>query len=174
MRSTGPVSIARGPRRTQLGLGTTVRVANRELGLELGDQARDARPEGRPIRRPDAEHFGHVVPRLFAVPNPPVGSSAAVPAYELDELLATKLRARYQRRKGRDLFDLCWAHEMAEPDPTRVVALLREYQAAAGRPMIRASELRANLAAKRTPEFLEEVRPLLRPGIAYDATTTLD
>ena len=39
------------------------------------------------------EHFGHVVPRLFAVPDPPVGNSAAVPTYELDEALATKLRA---------------------------------------------------------------------------------
>lgn len=29
-------------------------------------------------------------------------------------------------------------------------------------------------AAKRTPGFLEEVRPLLRPGIAYDAATALD
>ena len=120
------------------------------------------------------EHFGHVVPRLFAIPDPPVGSSAAIPTYELDELLATKLRALYQRRKGRDLFDLWWAHEMAEPDPERIVALLREYQAAAGRPMIRASEMRANLAAKRTPGFLDEVRPLLRPDVAYDAAAALD
>jgi predicted nucleotidyltransferase component of viral defense system len=120
------------------------------------------------------EHSGHVVPRLFAVPDPPVGSSAAVPTYELDELLATKLRALYQRRKGRDLFDLWWAHEMAEPDPARIVALLRENQAAARRPMIRAAELRANLAAKRTRPFLDEVRPLLRPNIAYDAAAALD
>ena len=120
------------------------------------------------------EHFGHVVPRLFAVPDLPVGNSADVPTYELDELLATKLRALYQRRKGRDLFDLWWAHERAEPDPARIVAILGEYQAAAGRPMIRASELRANLAAKRVPSFLEEVRPLLRPGVAYDAAAALD
>ena len=52
------------------------------------------------------EHFGHVVPRLYAVPDLPVGNSAVIPTYELDELLATKLRALYQRRKGRDLFDL--------------------------------------------------------------------
>lgn len=26
--------------------------------------------------------------------------------YELDDLMATKLRALYQRRKGRDLFDI--------------------------------------------------------------------
>ncbi|MGH2901993.1 MAG: nucleotidyl transferase AbiEii/AbiGii toxin family protein [Solirubrobacteraceae bacterium] len=29
-----------------------------------------------------------------------------MPTFEPDELLATKLRALYQRRKGRDLFDL--------------------------------------------------------------------
>ena len=120
------------------------------------------------------EHFGHVVPRLYAVLDLPVGNSAVIPTYELDELLATKLRALYQRRKGRDLFDLWWAHEQADPDPARIVALLGEYQAAAGRLMIRASELRTNLAAKRVPSFLEEVRPLLRPGITYDPAAALD
>jgi predicted nucleotidyltransferase component of viral defense system len=120
------------------------------------------------------EHFGHVVPRLYAVPDPPVRRSVVAPTYELDELLATKLRALYQRRKGRDLFDLWWAHEQADPDPGRVVALLAEYQTAAGRPMIRATEFRANLAAKRVPSFLEEVRPLLRPGVAYSPARALD
>ena len=120
------------------------------------------------------EHHGHVLPRMFAVPTLPVGNSAVIPTYELDELLATKLRALYQRRKGRDLFDLWWANEQADPDPARIVAILGEYQAAAGRPMIRASELRANLAAKRVPSFLEEVRPLLRPGVAYDPAVALD
>ncbi len=99
------------------------------------------------------EHFGHVVPLLYAVPDLPVGNSAVVHTYELDELLATKLRALYQRRQGRDVFDLWWAHQQGDPDPARVVAILGEYQAAAGRPMLRASELRANLAAKRTPAF---------------------
>jgi predicted nucleotidyltransferase component of viral defense system len=120
------------------------------------------------------EHFGHVVPRLFAVPDLPVGTSAVIPTYELDEILATKLRALYQRRKGRDLFDLWWAHQQADPDPARIVALLGEYQAAAGRPMIRSSELRANLVAKRTLSFLDEVRPLLRPGVDYDPGAALD
>jgi predicted nucleotidyltransferase component of viral defense system len=120
------------------------------------------------------EHFGHVVPRLFTVPDLPVGNSAAVPTYELDKLLATKLRALYQRRKGRDLLDLWWAHQQAAPDPARIVAILSEYQAAAGRPMIRATELRTNLAEKRVPSFLEEVRPLLRPGVGYDPAAALD
>lgn len=40
--------------------------------------------------------------------------------------------------------------------------------------MIRAGELRGNLAAKRVPSFLEEVRPQLRPGVAYDPAARLD
>jgi predicted nucleotidyltransferase component of viral defense system len=32
--------------------------------------------------------------------------SVEIPTYQLDELIATKLRALYQRRKGRDLFDI--------------------------------------------------------------------
>ena len=32
--------------------------------------------------------------------------SADIITYEMDELMATKLRALYQRRKGRDLFDV--------------------------------------------------------------------
>jgi len=120
------------------------------------------------------EHHGHAVARMYAVPDLPVGNSAVVHTYELDELLATKLRALYQRRKGRDLFDLWWASEQADPDPARIVALLGEYQAAAGRPMIRAGEFRANLAAKRVPAFLDEVRPLLRPDVAYDPAVALD
>ena len=39
--------------------------------------------------------------------------------------------------------------------------------------MIRASDLRANLEAKRIPSFLEEVRPLLRPDVAYDPAAAL-
>jgi hypothetical protein len=40
--------------------------------------------------------------------------------------------------------------------------------------VIRSSELRTNLAAKRVPSFLDEVRPLLGPGVAYDPVAALD
>ncbi len=44
--------------------------------------------------------------RTFAVANPWFGGSAEVPTFQLEELTATKIRALFQRRKGRDLFDL--------------------------------------------------------------------
>jgi hypothetical protein len=69
---------------------------------------------------------------------------------------------------------LWWAHRQADPDPARIVAILGEHQAAAGQPLLRASELRTNLAAKRVPSFLDEARPLLRPDVAYDPAVALD
>lgn len=44
--------------------------------------------------------------RRIDVANPWFTGNAEVVTYELDELLGTKMRAMYQRRKGRDLFDL--------------------------------------------------------------------
>ncbi len=44
-----------------------------------------------------------------AVTNPWFTGQAEITTYSLEELLATKLRALYQRRKGRDLFDLYMA-----------------------------------------------------------------
>jgi len=34
-----------------------------------------------------------------------------ITTYDINELLATKLRALYQRKKGRDLFDLFYARQ---------------------------------------------------------------
>ena len=44
-----------------------------------------------------------IVRQRIAVPE---GASADVPSYPIEELLATKFRALFARRKGRDLFDL--------------------------------------------------------------------
>ena len=54
------------------------------------------------------EHFS-VFPMVrlpFSVKNSWFSGSCEVLTYELEELTGTKLRALYQRRKGRDLFDL--------------------------------------------------------------------
>lgn len=47
--------------------------------------------------------------------------------FEIHELLATKLRALYQRRKGRDLFDLWHALVELDPDDALIVAGLQHY-----------------------------------------------
>lgn len=62
------------------------------------------------------EHFTvlGLVRRPFIVDNGWFRGSAEITTYELDELLATKLRALYQRKKGRDLFDL-WSASRRSP-----------------------------------------------------------
>ena len=60
-----------------------------------------------------------------------------IPTYTLDELISTKLRALYQRKKGRDLFDIATALDSAAVDPERIAGELglegREHRPPLGR-----------------------------------------
>ena len=47
--------------------------------------------------------------------------AAPVPTFVLDEMMSTKLRALYQRRKGRDLFDLWLGPERRPSAATEIV-----------------------------------------------------
>jgi len=51
-------------------------------------------------------HFQDFVETEFSIDNPWFSGSTNILTYQLDELIGTKLKALYQRRKGRDLFDL--------------------------------------------------------------------
>jgi predicted nucleotidyltransferase component of viral defense system len=95
--------------------------------------------------------------------------SANIPTYDLDELLGTKLRALYQRKKGRDLFDLARALEVPGVDPVRVVAAFGEYLKAEDK-LISRAEFERNLADKRIdPAFGGDIRPLLAHGHRFDS-----
>jgi predicted nucleotidyltransferase component of viral defense system len=111
--------------------------------------------------------------RRYELLNPWFAGTAEVLTYELDELLGTKLRALYQRRKGRDLFDLwlCMSRKLADPD--RVVACFGDYMRREGHPVSRA-EFERNLRGKQgDPAFMADTRPLLSPAIQYDATSAM-
>ena len=47
--------------------------------------------------------------------------------YAIEELLGTKVRALYQRKKGRDLYDLARAMEYLEIDLDQVIACFQYY-----------------------------------------------
>lgn len=94
--------------------------------------------------------------------------AANIVTYELDELLATKLRALYQRRRGRDLFDLATALDGMVADPGRIVAAFIDYMEREGGRVTRALFER-NLAAKlRDPRFSADIGPLLAHGYRWD------
>jgi predicted nucleotidyltransferase component of viral defense system len=122
------------------------------------------------------EHFSlfGVEARSFGILSPWFEGKADIQTYTLDELMATKLRALYQRKKGRDLFDLWVALEMDEIDPKRIVQAFRRYMEAEGNTVSR-REFEQNLAAKiEMRSFSEDLRPLLAPGIQYDVVEAGD
>lgn len=91
-----------------------------------------------------------------------------IQTYELDELLGTKLRALYQRKQARDLFDLEIALTRLPVEPQRIVAAFLEYMVRDGHPITRA-QVEQNLALKmRDGAFLADLSPLLATGEAWD------
>lgn len=93
---------------------------------------------------------------------------AFVPTFGLDELLATKLRALYQRKKGRDLFDLWYAMNNAYVNVEKVIEAFRHYMNEE-RSMVSQKEFHENLEKKvEDAEFNGDMNGLLRSGIAYD------
>ena len=94
--------------------------------------------------------------------------ASEITTYELDELLGTKLRALYQRRKGRDLFDLAVALRNAAVNHGRIIKAFSAYMDAEESHITRAVFER-NLAAKiRAPQFIADIGPLLAPGYHWD------
>jgi predicted nucleotidyltransferase component of viral defense system len=70
--------------------------------------------------------------RGLAVDNPWYSGRADVQTYQPEELLATKLRALYQRRKGRDLYDLWLALTSLALDDERLIECFERYLAEGG------------------------------------------
>ena len=103
----------------------------------------------------------------FSVKNPWHTSDGLVTTFTAEELLATKMRALFQRRKGRDLYDLWLALTTLAIDEAHIVECLREYLVRAGTRISRA-EFEENMAAKlRSPDFRADVVPLLRDSAGY-------
>jgi predicted nucleotidyltransferase component of viral defense system len=99
---------------------------------------------------------------------------ANIRSFQLDELMGTKLRALYQRRKGRDLFDLARALDDPRASRAAIVAVCVDCMAAGGTPITRGA-MAANLAAKRShPLFRSDLSPLLAPGATFDVDAALD
>ena len=116
------------------------------------------------------EHFSvlGLERRDFAVDSRWFSGSASIPTYVLDELLGTKVRALYQRSKGRDLFDLWLAQRSAAVDPERVIACFLQYIRHGGSTVSRA-QFEANFEAKTADHrFLGDIAPLLSPRCPWD------
>ena len=90
--------------------------------------------------------------------------------YHIHELLGTKLRALYQRRKGRDLFDLDYARRNRKINIDEIIRCFRRYMefATKKRPPTQKEFLQNMEAKEYDPEFTGDLEALLRPEIEYN------
>lgn len=91
-----------------------------------------------------------------------------VTTFHLDELLGTKLRALYQRKKGRDLFDLWYTLTNGSISVAQIIKCFDRYMSDSGHRVSRA-QFEENLGKKiLDPVFRADITPLLRRGTTWD------
>lgn len=91
-------------------------------------------------------------------------------------MIGTKLRALYQRKKGRDLFDLQVALESGKIDVTRVLECYQKYMEFVVEKVPTYKQFVQNMELKlQTPEFLGDMDILIREGAnRFNPTTAYD
>ena len=117
------------------------------------------------------EHFNHLDIKsvAYTVNSPWFTGTANIKTYALEELLGTKLRALYQRKKGRDLYDFLTVFNH-EPilDFGKIVECFQVYMQKEGHLVSRA-DFEQNLHHKlKDSIFLNDIAPLLVEGNSYD------
>ena len=101
--------------------------------------------------------------------------SSIIQTYELEELLGTKLRALYQRKKGRDLYDLYKAFVVVTPDSDKIITCYKENMKFVAEKGPTRKQFLINLEQKIIDsEFLNDTVFLLRPTEKYDPEVTFE
>lgn len=123
----------------------------------------------------NGEHFTvlNLKKKNFEVRSSWFQGATGILTYEIEELLGTKLRALYQRKKGRDLYDMSMALRHFESiDPAKIIACFQHYMKHQNLTVSRA-QYEANLSAKlQDKAFLNDIHVLLSPGSPkFDAPT---
>jgi len=123
------------------------------------------------------EHFNTLdwVDFPFSIKNEWFTGSATITTYHVHELLGTKLRALYQRKKGRDLFDLYYADQFLQLDYDQIMQSFNEYMKFSTGRKPTQKQFLLNLEEKRnSPVFRGDMEGLLRPGISYNQEAAFD
>lgn len=104
----------------------------------------------------------------FCMTNSWFTGSAELTTYQFEELLGTKLRALYQRKKGRDLFDLYYALTQRDVDVKKVLQSYRRYMEFSVDKVPSYKQFVSNMEEKmKDAEFLEDTMALLRSDIQF-------
>jgi predicted nucleotidyltransferase component of viral defense system len=117
------------------------------------------------------EHFNvlGLKKHKFSLENQWFSGYCEITTYHLEELLGTKLRALYQRRKGRDLFDLWKALSTKTLDTDKIISCFRKYIAFVTDNPPSQTEFLQNMELKITDdEFIGDTNLLLRDDENYN------
>ena len=117
------------------------------------------------------EHFNVLdwVQFPFEIKNDWFTGSADIRTYSINELLGTKLRALYQRKKGRDLFDLDYSRLNIELNMDQIIECFNAYMLFSVNYTPTRRQFELNLEEKeQDSDFTGDMEALLRPGIEYD------
>lgn len=120
------------------------------------------------------EHFDvlGLVKQPFSVENSWFSGSADLTTYKFNELLGTKLRALYQRKKGRDLFDLYVGLTEGPYNAEEIVMCYNRYMAFSVDKPPTYKQFVNNMEAKMNDmEFLGDTTGLIRPEKTYNPMT---
>lgn len=105
----------------------------------------------------------------FEVKNGWFSGKCMVNTYCIEELLGTKLRALYQRRKGRDLFDLDRALSNLDLDMDKLIKCYKEYINFSDGVNPTGKMFLANMEEKMLDdEFRNDIYTILKPDVEYD------
>jgi predicted nucleotidyltransferase component of viral defense system len=153
--------------------------ARAEGGFSLVYRFESEIPPIRPLRLKveinTREHFTvlGIQSRPLTVTNPWFTAKAKIKTYQLDELMGTKLRALYQRRKGRDLFDLWLCLDRKLIDPKQVITCFLRYMDHEGHAISRA-HFEQNLYGKQSDlAFMDDIAPLLNAAVRYKSADAM-
>lgn len=101
-----------------------------------------------------------VIQKNFSIENPWYTGNVNVSTYHLEELLGIKTRALFQRKKGRDLFDLYFTMRQLDPDFEKIIQTFNFYLEHSGLSISRAN-FEENLYKKVTSQsFINDVYAL--------------
>jgi predicted nucleotidyltransferase component of viral defense system len=100
---------------------------------------------------------------------------ANITTYSINELLGTKRRALYQRKKGRDLFDLDYSRLNMEIDLDQVITSFNQYMDFSVESSPTRKQFLLNLEEKeQDSDFLNDMDGLIRPGVEYNQAAAFE
>ena len=112
---------------------------------------------------------------MFKMTNDWFSGECLIKTYQLEELLGTKLRALYQRQKGRDLFDLYYAGQKLKLNYDDLIHCYRKYMEYAVKKSPTQRQFLLNLEKKiDSPIFNGDMEGLLKPDFQYDPKEAFD